>query len=309
MTDEQLRYKLYRILLYYYGVSMTNLTYYYVTQNFWAEFCKDSSLALTKSKISNFLNKTLTLLAAVEVEAATQSNIRLLNNFVQNTTLMTMMNAAFAEIGVSVSQGTTNAVMVFNMPNNTTRGLSNYLVWVFPIFSGQELTYAKKAYNTFMFNNLDLDNISNIKKQCGENCYWEYDSTKKQVTIQGSGLTYGANPISEESANNNMVPAVSDDTHTLIFNKNITRLAQNAVLGKGNLMVPTSMGNKKFNIIVFEHANTDPLTLESGWIPAPKSSSGTKPTYDIYSDHDAVLNYNYSSNANVTLHSLSEWEG
>ena len=299
MTDEQRRYKLYRFLNYYimYGYNTSTIAKapVYASQNFCIDFCKDTSLILTDSNISNFMRKFL-----VALEKANDNSLNSLYAAFNNADVFPYFTQAFNEIGVTPTL-TSSILITFTMPNNSTKTMNcSALMPRINKNLRQEIKYAEIAYPITSFENISLEDISNLNFDCGTDSYLTFSNNR--FTINGSGDTYGL-----QGARNNTHPFnTASSATTLIINKNITRLYNGAAYRSDQSSTGTSF---TLNTIVFEHSNSDTLTLESGWIPAGKSSGSSKPTFNIYTDNDVVKNYSYSSNITVNIHPLSEWSG
>lgn len=298
MTDAQRRYKLFKFLNYYvrygFGTGALNLGAGYASRSFWLDFCRDSSLTLNDSKVSKFMTDFL-----IALEKANEKNLDSLSRALSDTDVLPYFTTAFNNIGVTFT--TASPLLTFTMPNSSTKTM-NYVVLnpCLTVNLRQEIKYAEKAYPITSFENIPLEDISNLNFDCGTNSYLSL--ANNTFTINGSGASCGL-----QGARTNTAPfSSSASATTLIINKNITRLYGAAAYRSDQTSTGTSF---TLNTIVFEHSNSDTLTLDSGWIASGKSSSSTKPTFNIYTDNDTVKNYNYGTNITVNIHPLSEWSG
>lgn len=304
MSDNDLRYSLYCFLRYYFGKAYFNYNSAYapyVWQNFWLYFCKHSSLTLTEEKLNNFKTKIMRLIDMVketfEPTYPTDKS-RPLSEIIANETTNTLLQSAFAEIGI-LSVGSGSSQYTFTMPDNTIMTLyDSELGLIFK--SCQEYNYTKNVCPYATFQILDMENIENIKTKNGLQSWWEYD-TNGILTVKGTGATLGANVLRTDS---DYISNIAN-LNTMIIESTISGMGATSALANNDTRTGSTFAIRNF---VFEHSNSDTITLDTLWFPAPKSASDPKPVFNIYTDNDTVKNFSYSSNITVNFHSLSEWE-
>lgn len=303
MTDEQRRYYLYRLLIYYFGGTSGSVSY--ITQAFWLDFVKNESLILTDNNISSFKTKFFEFL-----DACSNSGYTNPVQYISNANTFDYLISAFNELNVvaSTQSSASNYSLILTAPDNTQYGLYFSPVLssnAFVIRPRQEIEYAKVAKNTMNLQNITYESLSSLKNMCGKNSYWEYDSTNNRVLINGSGSTKAVAVLNPKSSPLSTPYNQLLNCTTMVINENITEMQDSSTTTATEYLATSGF---QFKTIVFKHSNNDTLNLVSGWIPAPKSATNPKQTYDIYADHSAVRNYAYSSNITVNLHPLSEWE-
>ena len=309
MTDEQRRYKLYRFLRFYIwddipeiaGSAVDSIAYR--TENFWIDFCQSSAITLTDNILASFMSKFLSF---IDLSYSSYSNNTSFSNvFAEgNEALATALGNAFGDFGITLSFSSN--FLTFTFSNSATKKMyiPNTKLTTKQMV---EIKYAEQAKDMITFSNIPLENISDQVMRCGKENYWTYDSTNKYLTINGSGETYGASVLYSTSANAVSPYTDSIKATTMIVSKDITKMkAHSTYLGQAGRTLNT---NSSLNTFVFNHSNSDPITLETYWFFAGKSSSSSKPTFNIYTDNDTIKNYNYGSNITVNMHSLSEWSG
>lgn len=299
MTTDEIRYKLYRFLSYYvsYVYSTATTTLPYPSRNFWLVFCRNTSLNLTETSLNNFMKKFL-----IMVDVAKANNQPLLG-YMLSEDYVSYFNDAFNQLNVTgalTTSSNTGGYLRLTASNGSTYDLALLANYPRLNFSAsQEIKYAEIAYPTTSFDNLPSGALTGIHYMCGPDSYLTLNGTK--FTINGSGETYGLQAV----WSNNSPFKTGMNATTLIINSNITKMKNHSTYVGNYTSSGTSFTATTF---VFQHSNSDSITLESGWIPAGKSSS-SKPTFNIYTDNDTIKNYNYSSNITVNIYPLSDWSG
>lgn len=297
MSDNDLRYTLYKIMgTYGYG---TSLLVRCKNDNFWLEFCKQNSLNLTKQKLDNFKEKIYVVLQTMF--DANKLNIA---DGTADTNILSVINDAFNEIDVSVTYKTGGKQGVyFTMPDETEIFLFSSTLNPMNLLTKfrQETLYAKQAYQFMTLQNIEMQDLNELKLKCSTTTWATVDSNTNTITIHGTGSTYALNTLYSTGTTS---PIANSDT--VIIESGIT----NMLSSSGNLATETRTENSfAIRNFVFEHSNSDTITLDTTWFPAPKSASNPKPVFNIYTDNDTVKNFSYSSNITVNFYSLSEWEG
>ena len=256
----------------------------YTQSFFWKLF--DESVTVTEESYNNFCR-----LMDNEIELCAQEGWRacdsIPNSAIEEQGLL--LSKAFKVIGVDckVSGGSSGRAK-FTKPNGevmeyvVTSGKNYFYI---NSIAGSEYRYTKAsavAYNSQIGNVPDgVDN----PKIAGQGTYWSYNADTKTMTISGDGAYAGAT---------NDVQLGSGEYTTVIFGANVSRLL-NYSLDKSNI-----------DKVVFLSPADAIITL--GKFIASGSSSQAK-NLVVYTDNKVILNYQWQENVNVTLHSLSEWEG
>ena len=282
-TSEQYKYLLVKRLQRHF--SMENAYDRAYTQSFfWKLF--DESVTVTEEAYNNFCR-----LMDNEIELCAQKGWRkcddIPNSDIDEQGLL--LSKAFKAIGIDckVSGGNSGRAK-FTKPNGevmeyvVTSGTNYFYI---NSIAGTEYRYTKAsaaAYNSQMGNVPDgVDN----PKIAGPGTYWSYTADTKTMTISGDGAYAGAT---------NDTQLGSGEYNTIIFGANVSRLLNDS-LNKSNI-----------DKVVFLSPADATITL--GKFIASGSSSQTK-NLAVYTDNKVILNYQWQENVNVTLHSLSEWEG
>ena len=289
-TSEQYKYLLLKRLQR--NFSMTSVADRNYTYTFFGKLF-DESIVVTEEAYALFvqaMDEELDYCARKGIHACENINL----NDVESHSVVLVR--AFATIGIDLVIGTEkdeneNYNATFTKPNgdvmvySVSGGLAMTNYFYINARAGTELGYAKVSapyYNLKRMEVLEL-NDCNIYV-CGEGCYWQYDEESATMTITGDGSYYAPR-------RDDQIGGVGDFT-TLILGANVSELPS------------SSLSSTTVTTIVLLHAADFPLIIASD-----AHNSKSSYLWDVYTDNVAFREHSWGTNANITWHTLDEWEG
>lgn len=295
MTSDQYKYLLMRKLQQSFSMKYSKDRAY--TQSFfWALF--DDSVTVTESAYNEFvsiMDDQLDEMAALGVYLCEDVPSQYI------TDNQYLLVNAFAAIGITLEVSTLSEgggyQGVFTKPNGETltykvSGFGStqegYNYFYINDRARTEYLYARASAPAYNFEGVEFPAEVN-PKIAGPGTYWSYDADSTTLTVSGDGTYVGATTDTQLG---------SGEYTTVIFGANVSRLLDYCC-------------TMKETTIVFLHAADAALTLGPDCLAKKGSCNTTYLTATVYTDCQAAIDLFSSStySANITLHSLSEWEG
>lgn len=202
-----------------------------------------------------------------------------------------LLTKAFAEIGVtlkigfpSIEEGTATftkpngAVMVYTVSPGNSAGFNYFYI---NARAGTEYQYAAASAPAYNMQGMDVPEELGNPKIAGPGTYWSYNAGTKTVTVSGEGAYAGA--AKDEQLGSGLY-------NTVILGANVSRLLRECVIPGASALVLLRPS-------------------DAGFAVDPQFNRSEK--LNVYTDCTAAIEAlkAVEKPENITLHSLSEWNG
>ena len=196
-----------------------------------------------------------------------------------------LLTKAFATIGIDCKITVSgNGYAKFTKPNGesmtyTTSMSTNY--FFINARAGTEYQYAKASAPAYNMQGMDVPEELGNPKIAGLGTYWSYNAGTKTVTVSGEGAYAGA--AKDEQLGSGLY-------HTVILGANVSRLLRECVIPGASALVLLRPS-------------------DAGFAVDPQFNRSEK--LNVYTDCTAAIEAMKAVEKpeNITLHSLSEWNG
>lgn len=277
-TSEQYKFLLMKRLQRHFSMQDAKDRIY--TQNF---FCAlfDESVIVTEETYNNFCRLMDDNLAyCAEKGWYLCENINLGDETAKEQGILLIH--AFAEIGIALE--VTSGSAIFTKSNGkvmeyTVDSGRNY--FYINARAGTEYQYAAASAPAYNMQGMDVPEELGNPKIAGPGTYWSYNAGTKTVTVSGDGAYAGA--AKDEQLGSGLY-------HTVILGANVSRLLRECVIPGASALVLLRPS-------------------DAGFAVDPQFNRSEK--LDVYTDCTAAIEAMKAVEKpeNITLHSLSEWNG
>ena len=259
--------------------------------NFFGEIFNDPSVVITaeahaafcaqmESDATMYAEKGLTSLKSIYNDDSFGESFQMLQN-------------SFASIGITLekSESDSSAKLIFTLPNGTVKTISDgqglsssYLC----ARTGVDYAYAQQMMPFYDFEDAPTQDLTCMPTNvAGYGTTWTYDGNG-ELEVSGAGSIASSQLYSDLGIRNQ-----------------VTKF----IIGAGvNRLMTSSLSFLQNMTFVFLHGEADAIQIDASF---SGSTSNTEIAYyyDVYTDNTAIRQAVFRSNAAVTFHPLSEWEG
>lgn len=275
-TSNQYKYLLIKRLQRHF--SMENAQDRAYTQTFFWELF-DDSVTVTEESYNNFcrlMDDEIALCAENGWYAGESIPSKVIN---EQGLLLTK---AFAAIGIEakITANDFSGSAKFTKPDGTVMTYTNTKFFI-NSRAGTEYQYAKASAPAYNMQEMDVPQELGNPKIAGPGTYWSYNADTKTVTVSGEGAYAGA--AKDEQLGSGLY-------HTVILGANVSRLLRECVIPGASALVLLRPS-------------------DAGFAVDPQFNRSEK--LNVYTDCTAAIEAMKAVEKpeNITLHSLSEWNG
>lgn len=277
-TSEQYKYLLFQSLRKYISV-YGYLGDKYYTRTFFQKLFE--GITLTEETYRNFVTAM-----EEDIQYCADNNITYCSQITQEMIDEegVLLIDAFKAIGITMTaeRSEYSGSATFVKPDGTTMTYSGIDFYI-NHNCGQEYSYAVKSAPYYRLENMEVKSLDEQNfRQCGRDCWWEYDADTKTMTITGTGIYNG-------------VYATTD-------------------IGSGPCDVMI-VGAEVSELNAFRWPAKTIVLLQPEDFPLKMTFVGTgnktnHNSYIVYTDNKAYRNYDWASAyTDIEWHTLDEWEG